>query len=152
MSAVARLPESRQRALLQLHHRLADAAIDYQLGGSAMLVLRGIDTPVGDLDLVFRSGSGQRVAASLEEWWEGFSTIDHPHFDSDWYARISVSGIPVDLVGGFAIKEVGTLTFMSGGHVDVAGTSIPLAPVDHWISIYERHDPAKAAQLAELAT
>ena len=152
MSAVAQLPESHRSALIQLHRRLGAAGIDYQLGGSAMMVLRGIDVPVGDLDLIFPSESGEEVAAALEEWWEGFSTIDHPDFASDWYARISVSDIPVDLVGGFAIKEMGTLAFKSGGYADVAGTSIPLAPVDHWISIYERHDPAKAAQLAELVS
>ena len=137
--------------MIQLHRRLRAAEIDYQLGGSAMMVLRGIDTSVGDLDLVFPPGSAQAVTSALEPWWEGFSTIDHPHFASDWYAQISVSGIPVDLVGGFAIKGAGTLLFTDGGYAEVAGNLIPLAPVDQWIRIYEKHDPAKAAQLVDLA-
>ncbi|MFQ5968188.1 MAG: hypothetical protein ACE5MI_11355 [Acidimicrobiia bacterium] len=144
------LPSDRQEALLALHDRLAGSGVRYQLGGSAMLALRGIPVDIHDLDLVFPVSARDLVAVALADWWEGFTTIDHPIFSSDWYARVKVDDVPVDLVGGFKIKGEEPLPFRDDEAVRVAGTEIPLAPVDVWIRIYQKYDRAKAELLAQL--
>jgi Fe-S cluster biogenesis protein NfuA len=152
------LPPPIESALVEIASCLTQAGIKFQVGGSVMLRLAGLDVAVGDIDIVVAAESkravidlfaGRRIEepASREPW------------RTDWFIRTSWSteqgDVQVDVMGGLAILvggEIAELPLVGGDLVKVGSGEIPLARAAHWYHLYRVHDPRKAALVAGVLT
>jgi hypothetical protein len=119
------------------------------LGGSGLLWALGLDVTVGDIDLVARPED--RAPVEALPWWRSTTTEPTPLMRSAWKAVLDVDGVAVDVIGGLAWAEgdsVVEMPFRAEGEWE----GVPLAPAAHWLALYERYKPDRAAQLAPLVT
>jgi len=144
-------------ALATVAGRLQAAGIPFLLGGSALLDALGLDVAVGDLDLVARPEDRAAIEAVTAPWWQTTSTEVTGVFRSPWKATLDVDGVEVELLGGLAWTlsdggPVATMPFRAEGSVRAGEIDVPLAPAAHWLLLYERYKPERAAQLAPLVS
>jgi hypothetical protein len=137
--------------------RLHDAGVPFLLGGSALLAALGLDVTVRDLDLVARPEDRAAVEQAAGYWWQGTDTTPTPLFRSPWKAELEVDGVAVDVLGGLAWTladggPVATMPFRAEGVRRWGRAEVPLAPAAHWLLLYERHRPERAAQLATIVS
>jgi hypothetical protein len=138
---------SRQAAAL--HAVASRLDVPVLLGGSGLLHALGLDVRVGDIDLVARPGD--RAAVEALPWWQATTTEPTPLMRSAWKAALDVDGVAVDVIGGLAWAQgdrVVEMPFRAEGEWE----GVPLAPAAHWLVLYERYKPDRAAQLAPLVT
>jgi hypothetical protein len=117
------------------------------LGGSALLWALGLGVQVGDIDLVVRVED--RAAVEALPWWRGTTTEPTELMRSAWKASLDIDGVEVDVIGGLAWlagDRVVEMPFRADGEWE----GVPLAPAAHWLLLYERYKPERAAQLAPL--
>jgi hypothetical protein len=115
------------------------------LGGSGLLWALGLDVRVGDIDLVAQVQDRSRVEAL--PWWQATTTEPTALMRSAWKAALDVDGVEVDVIGGLAWlagDRVVEMPFRAEGEWE----GVPLAPAAHWLLLYERYKPERAAQLA----
>ena len=137
--------------------RLQAADVPFLLGGSALLHALGLDVAVLDLDLVARAPDRAAVEAAAGEWHVATTTAPTTLWRSPWKAELAVGGAEVDVLGGLAWTladggPVAAMPFRAEGTWRCGATEIPLAPAAHWLLLYERYRPERAAQLAPLVT
>jgi hypothetical protein len=138
-------------ALETVAARLQAEAIDFLLGGSALLHALGVEVAVGDIDLVLRPGD--RAAVEALPWWRATTTEPTELMRSAWKATLDVDGVAVDAIGGLAWREgerVVAMPFRAAGTWRCGAVDVPLAPAAHWLLLYERYKPERARQLAPL--
>ncbi len=133
--------------------RLRGAGVPFLLGGSALLHALGLDVSVRDIDLVLRSEDHDAVRDAAGRWWAASSTETTPLLRSAWKAELDVGGVEVDALGGLAwtVSDGGsvvTMPFRTAGTWRCGAAEVPLAPAAHWLLLYERYRPERAAQLA----
>jgi hypothetical protein len=79
-------------------------------------------------------------------------TAPHGIFRSPWKATLDVDGVEVDVIGGLAWAgddgRTVRMPFRSAGTWRCGAAEVPLAPPEHWLALYERYRPERAAQLA----
>jgi hypothetical protein len=117
------------------------------LGGSGLLAALGLDVTVHDIDLVARAQD--RAAIEALPWWRGTTTEPTDLMRSPWKATLDVDGVAVDAIGGLAWvagDRVVHMPFRAEG----SWRGVPLAPAAHWLLLYERYRPERAAQLEPL--
>lgn len=138
--------------------RLQGAGVPFLLGGSALLHALGLDVRVRDLDLVLRPQDREPLRAAAGEWWRSLSTRATPLLRSAWKARLVVDAVEVDALGGLAwtaSDDGGPLVqmpFRAAGGWRCGRAEVPLAPPAHWLLLYERYRPERAAQLTAVVT
>ena len=145
------LPAHISDGLRDVARRFGDADVEYAVGGSVMLHLRGIDIAVGDIDVVVRAGARREVADALAGLRVEDPTSREP-WRTDWFLRawLETAGgeVALDVMGGLALMIEGSLVrFPHVVEMSVPGNGvdIPLAPLAHWYHIYQIHNPARAA-------
>lgn len=131
---------------------LDNAEIGFLLGGSALLVLSGIDVPVRDLDIYTDHDDPKDVTAALAAWQCEVRAGGPEPWVSRWvvYADRG-SGISIDLIGGLAvITDGGVARFAatSSKKAFVADRPIGLGPIAQWYHLYRVHNRAKADMIA----
>jgi hypothetical protein len=130
-----------------LHAVVGRLGVPVLLGGSGLLWALGLDVPVGDIDLVARPQD--RAAVEALPWWTYTTTEPTALMRSPWKAALDVEGEAVDVVGGLAWADgerVVAMPFRAEGEWE----GVPLAPAAHWLVLYERYKPDRAALLAPL--
>jgi hypothetical protein len=133
------------RQLAALRAVLAALDAPVLLGGSGLLYALGVPVTVGDIDLVARPQD--RAAVEALPWWRETTTEPTPLMRSAWKATLDVDGVEVDVIGGLAWLEgdrVVTMPFRAEGSWE----GVDLAPAAHWLLLYERYKPERAALLA----
>jgi hypothetical protein len=134
--------------------RLHGAGIPFLLGGSGLLHALGLDVTVRDLDLVLRPHDRERLQAAARDWWRAVTDERTPLWRSAWKAELEVDGVTVDALGGLAWVadggRVARMPFRAQGTWRCGAAEVPLASPAHWLLLYERYRPERAAQLAPL--
>jgi hypothetical protein len=133
-----------QAALLAVVRRLD---VPVLLGGSGLLWALGLDVEVGDVDLVARPED--RAAIERLPWWLETTTEPAGIMRSAWKATLDVDGVDVDVIGGLAWMADGRLVHMPF-RAEGSWQGVPLAPAAHWLALYERYKPERAALLRQL--
>jgi hypothetical protein len=131
--------------------RLHAAGIPFLLGGSGLLHALGVSVRVRDIDLVLRPEDGERLRAAAGAWWRSATTEATPLLRSAWKALLDVGGVEVEALGGLAWAQDGavvTMPFRTAGTWRCGEAEVALAPPEHWLLLYERYRPERAAQLA----
>lgn len=150
------LAEPMRSALRSLAQALNQAEVQWRLGGSAMLTAIGLGVDVGDLDVTVPAHALEDVQNACGPWVRQLM-IGHapPPWCSDWLAKMQVSGVDVDVIGGMCVVGAGGNVRVPddlGQVVDVDGVSVPLADPAVWWWIYRAYKPAKAEMLATVVT
>jgi hypothetical protein len=130
-----------------LHDVVARLDAPVLLGGSGLLWAHGLDVRVGDVDLVARVQD--RAAVEALPWWRQTTTTPTELMRSAWKAALDVDGVVVDVIGGLAWRDgdrVVAMPFRAEGEWE----GVALAPLAHWLLLYERYKPERALQLAPL--
>jgi hypothetical protein len=133
--------------------RLRAAGVEFLLGGSALLHALGLDVAVRDVDLVVRAEDRLRFEAAAGEWWQSTESELTPYFRSPWKATLDVDGVQVEGLGGLAWVldgRVVEMPFRAAGEWRCGVATLPLAPTEHWLLLYEGYRPDRAAALAPL--
>jgi hypothetical protein len=117
------------------------------LGGSGLLHALGLDVEVGDIDLVARPED--RTAIEGLPWWLRTSTEPAGIMRSAWKASLDVDGVDVEVIGGLAWLDGGRVVHMPF-RAEGSWRGVPLAPAGHWLALYERYKPERAALLRRL--
>jgi hypothetical protein len=137
--------------------RLQAARVPFLLGGSALLHALGLDVAVRDLDLVARPQDRDALEAAAAEWLVATTTERTPLWRSPWKAELAVGASEVEVLGGLAwtLADGGrtvAMPFRAEGTWRCGAAEVPLAPAAHWLLLYERYRPERAAALAPLVT
>lgn len=150
------IPDAIEAALVAVATRLRHAGINYEIGGSAMLRLAGLDVAVGDIDIVVDADSREAVLDVFADR----KITEPPGNDpwrTNWFMRTEWStaagDVGVDVMGGLALVidgEVTELPLGAGTVVDVAGSDVAVARLAHWYHVYRAYEPRKAALIAGL--
>lgn len=145
------LPPPIRLGLIQMARRFDEADVAYLVGGSAMLNLRGIEVPVGDIDLVVAASQRRSVECALRDYPMEIPPQRDP-WRTDWLIRASVETVAgvarIDVMGGLALIIDGSLArfpLVADLQVDFHGIEIPLANLGHWYHLYRAYNPDKAA-------
>ncbi|MCP3973435.1 MAG: nucleotidyltransferase family protein [bacterium] len=140
--------------LVAVADALGSAGIDFFLGGSALLVLSGIDVPVGDLDFYTDQPDAGEVVAALIGWQCEVRSGGPEPWRSGWVLHADRGrGVSVDMIGNLAVMidgELAQFRVAPATLVEIAGRAIPLAPVAQWYHLYRVHNPTRAARIAAL--
>ena len=138
--------------------RLRESGIPFLLGGSGLLHALGLAVIVRDVDMVVPASERERVEAALApgDWWRGLDTAPQGIFRSPWKAALEVGGVDVDVIGGLAYateaERVVEMPFRPAGTWRCGSAEVPLAPPEHWLLLYERYRPERAAGLARVVS
>lgn len=131
---------------------LQAADIEFVVGGSALLVLSGIDVPVGDIDLYTDHADPQEVVAALSGWKCRVRPGGPEPWASSWVlAADRGGGVSLDMIGQLAVMIDGRMArfeVASSQLAVVSGRSIPLAPLAQWYHLYRIHNRSKADKIA----
>lgn len=145
---------SQEAALAAVAERFAN--IPFLVGGSALLAFLGADVEPGDVDLVVAADSRDAIEAAAGDWWQGTRVeTGHPALRSAWLADLDVDGEPVEVVGGLTVVANGVpweVPMRSGGVAEVAGRTVRLAAVGHWVVLYSLYNPSRAVELLPFVT
>lgn len=127
-------------ALLIIAGLLNRNGIDWSLGASMMLKLRGIDVPVDDLDILVRTDDTK----ALENIMSVFSPKkEHgtPAYPTTHFFEFSIAGVDIDLMIGFKVNTSrGIHSFDETREVDtidLEGTAIHLSSLEEWLGAYK---------------
>lgn len=148
------LEQRLQDALTDVVRRFAAANVDYYVGGSLMLRLRGYELVVGDIDVVVSADARLQVMQALD----GLE-FDTPHSSEPWRTGwllqttlgTGSGSVDLDVMGGLAVVidgEVAHFPVAPERRVDVDGDLVPLGDVAAWYHLYRVHNPARAAVVA----
>jgi len=150
----AHLPEQIADELVAVADALADVDVLYQLGGSAMLVLSGIDVEVNDIDVVVDLPSPSMIIVALAGWEREMKRGGRGPFQSEWILRAARGGsVDVEVMSGLTVEidgEMARFPVTSDRHADVRGRQVPLAPLEQWYHLYRAYDPPKATAIAQV--
>ncbi len=141
-------------ALTDVARRFAAADVDYYLGGSLMLRLRGYEVGVGDIDVVVGAADRMRVVQALETLDTRTQHGGEP-WRTEWLLRTTIEtdsgSVGLDVMGGLALVidgEVARFPVTYRDHVDLGDCRVPLGDVAAWYHLYRVHNPARAAVVA----
>ena len=153
---VSTLPAEIEEVLLRVVRLLRSVGVAYQVGGSALLRLSGLDVPVNDLDIAVAAADREDSLRALVGW-QLDSPPSHEPWRTDWLLRATPldgeSTASVDIMGGLALVidgGVADFPMAVGKTVDIGGIEVELARLAHWYHLYRVHNPAKAALAASL--
>jgi hypothetical protein len=155
-----RLAPQLRAGLAELARRLDHHEVPFLLGGSAMLVCRGIDVAVGDLDIWVSRHQLNAVLAALEPDHPVIRREPRPPWQSAWLVRARLcsgaGSVAVDIIGDLAIEIGGVVARFpidvdTAEVVDVDGWPVPIDSMWRWYHLYRLHDPGKAAQIYSVA-
>jgi len=136
-------------------HALCDSlhAVEFQVGGSVLLLALGLDVEPADIDIVLPADAEEPLRAAAGTWWQGRSTKSPGVVDSVWMADLVVGNEAVEAMGGLGLwvgDRLRRVPFREGPSWDLEGTEVPLAPPGQWLALYRLYQPARAEMLAPL--
>lgn len=123
-----------------------EKGIRFALGGSMMLLLRGLPVKVHDLDLMVFLEDAELAKAQLALLGTALKIDSSDRFVSAAFHRFAIDGVEVDLIAGFAIKKEGEVlsfpleTSQMDGEAMVENQKVPLHSLTQWVRFYELMD------------
>jgi Fe-S cluster biogenesis protein NfuA len=147
-TTVTTLASQTQSTLAEIAGVFAAAAIDYYVGGSVMLALRGFDVEPADIDFVVNGSSRLQVETAFAE--AATETVRDP-WRSLWLLRTSWEGTSIDVVADLALQigdSIARFPVVAEDRARVRDATIPLGPLRHWYHLYRIHNPARAKLIA----
>ena len=136
-----------EAALEAVALRLADAGVEFLLGGSALLDALGLDVEVRDVDLMLRPGDRAAFEAACGAWLVTVTTEPGPVLTSAWKATLDVDGVEVEGLGGVGFSGGPAAPFRSAGSRRYGAAEVPLCDPAVWLELYRAYKPEKAALL-----
>lgn len=123
-----------------------EKGIRFALGGSMMLLLRGLPVTVHDLDLMVFLEDAELARAQLALLGTTLKKESSDRFVSAAFHRFAIDGVEVDLIAGFAIKKEGEVlsfplqTSQMDGEAMVENQKVPLHALKQWEQFYTLMD------------
>jgi hypothetical protein len=128
-------------------------AVEFQVGGSVLLLALGLDVAPRDIDIVLPAEAEEALRAAAGTWWQGRSAKSPGVVDSVWMADLVIDNEAVEAMGGLGLwvgDRLRRVPFRAGPSWDLEGTEVPLAPPGQWLALYRLYQPARAEMLAPL--
>lgn len=131
------------RVLAKIAAELEREKVDWALGGSAMLYLRGIVETFHDFDLMIAEADAQKAARILDGLGMRQQSAPGAKYRTAMFREYRIGGVDVDMIAGFAIAtEDGGLYDCSLKKESVRearvleGVRIPLDSAEAWERYY----------------
>jgi len=148
--------EHKLAVLARLARVLNGGGVVWALGGSALLYLRGRTDGFHDLDLMVLEADAERAGELLAPLGAAGAARPAGQYRSRFFLELTVEGVEVDVIAGFAIVKDGAEYDCSltpeaiAGTVPVLGEPVPLQSLSDWKRYYQLMGrTARAAQLAD---
>ena len=105
------MPETQEKLelLKGIAHRFNEAQIEWALGASLMLFLKGIVSEFHDIDLMVSVQDAERAKAILSEMGELCppNPKPNPMYQTKTFLEFRIDSIEVDVMAGFAVVNEG---------------------------------------------
>lgn len=137
-----------QSTLAEIAGIFEAAAIDYYIGGSVMLALRGFDVEPEDIDFVVAGAARPQVETIFAE---AVTEVAQDPWRSGWLLRTKWDGSSIDIVGDLALqigRSIARFPIVAEDHARVRDVIVPLGPLRHWYHLYRVHNPSRAEMIA----
>ena len=155
------MPETQEKLelLKGIAHRFNEAQIEWALGASLMLFLKGIVSEFHDIDLMVSVQDAERAKAILSEMGELCppNPKPNPMYQTKTFLEFRIDSIEVDVMAGFAVVNEGRVFDCSLRENQVAeqvllGTEvIPLQSPLLWCKYYRLMGRTEKADMIEKA-
>lgn len=131
-----------QRVFRTVAGALNEAGIDWALGASLMLWLKGLTGSAKDIDLVVPTPQAQRADACLTGLGKRLPLPDKAEYATAFFAKYDVDGIGIDLMAGFTIRrDAYTVLYpydpVHNERLLWQDTQIALCPLEDWYILYQ---------------
>lgn len=132
------------KLLKKIAHRLNENEIEWALGASLMLYLKGIASDFHDIDLMISLKDADKVEQILLEMGKmcPSNPIKNPMYHTKRFMEFVVDSIDIDVMAGFMIEKDGEIYDCSlhknqiVEEVKLDGESIPLQSLVLWSKYY----------------
>mgnify|MGYP004531196741 FL=1 len=155
------MPETQEKLelLRRIAHRFNEAQIEWALGASLMLFLKGFVSEFHDIDLMVSVQDAERAKAILSEMGELCPPNPklNPMYQTKTFLEFRIDSIEVDVMAGFAIVKDGTVYDCALRKEQIVekmllGTEvIPLQSPLLWCEYYRLMGRAEKADMIEKA-
>ena len=155
------MPETQEKLelLRRIAHRFNEAQIEWALGASLMLFLKGFVSEFHDIDLMVSVQDAERAKAILSEMGELCppNPKPNPMYQTKTFLEFRIDSIEVDVMAGFAIVKDGTVYDCALRKEQIVekmllGTEvIPLQSPLLWCEYYRLMGRAEKADMIEKA-
>ena len=155
------MPETQEKLelLKGIAHRFNEAQIEWALGASLMLFLKGIVSEFHDIDLMVSVQDAERAKVILSEMGELCppNPKPNPMYQTKTFLEFRIDSIEVDVMAGFAVVNEGRVFDCSLRENQVAeqvllGTEvIPLQSPLLWCKYYRLMGRTEKADMIEKA-
>lgn len=126
-------------ALKEIAHILNTHQIQWHLGGSFMLFLRGFDLKVNDIDIIIKSTKVEDIEHLLRPYHLK-QLKDDSMYKTEHFYELKVLGVDVDIMIGFKVQtKHGTYVYHEDCDIDlieIDHTIIKLAALQEWYKAY----------------
>lgn len=145
--------------LKKIAHRFNEVRIEWALGASLMLFLKGIVSEFHDIDLMVSVQDAERARAILSEMGELCppNPNSNPMYQTETFLEFRIDSIEVDVMAGFAVVNEGKVIDCSLRENQITekvllGTEvIPLQAPLLWCNYYRLMGRAEKADMIEKA-
>ena len=139
-------------SLLILADLLNKHNIDWCLGASMMLKLRGIDVTVEDIDVIIKTDDISLVEEVLK-FYSPQKKVPSSIYLTDHFYELLIDNIDIDIMIGFKVKtNKGVYSFNETSKVDkivIKGTTIYLASLEEWLKAYTAMNRVKKVKVIQ---
>lgn len=130
-----------ETVLCLIAERFQEQKIEWALGASGMLKLRGFDVVPEDVDLMISEASLERGLSLLRTLGEERVAAPKPPYRTEHFHSFLIGDAELDLLCNFAIEHERGITrhrfdaaYLSRGHI--GNTAIPLSALEEWLVFY----------------
>jgi len=137
--------DKQYNALMKISTMLNDNGINWGLGGSAMLYLRGIQTSIADLDIIVDLSSFhmlKRMLRRIDYKLSSYDEASDSNYTSKHFIQLNLDGVDIDIIVGFEIKTDNThFIYPKGDDLSkeslyLDNAEVRLCDLQDWIEAY----------------
>lgn len=126
--------------LLTLTKLLNSNQINWALGGSTLLKLRGIDIMAHDIDIMIHESDFEKGCRLLADLYDECEVKESTIFKTKYYRKFNLNGIEIDCMCGMSVIISDTLFEYPFDYKEYnilyKETSIPLCYIEDWYVLY----------------
>lgn len=135
--------EEKLNVLARIAQTLNQAGVAWAIGASTMLYFHHIAEDFHDLDIMVDVKDALKAKELLSEMGTLHETAPKENYRTKYFFELTIDGVDIDLIGGFAIEKEGTVYDCAlkreeiDGSVTVLGQKVPMQSVRAWRRFYE---------------